>query len=482
MIQNSFGVFLSANVRKTVLLLLVLFLGFDLGAQEQGQAVRRLTPDEAVDLALRNNLSLEASRVSSGTRRRRADNAWNVFMPTLDVAAAMRGANSRAAASPSIPFHTHAPNGDMIPFDIPLGGSAPQWTLIVPSLSLSWSLNFALFEGMKAVRADFEAGLLSYESAKAQLERDVRKAYFNILLIHENIALLEESFVAAERRVAMAQANYNAGLAPELTLLQAQVAMENMRPTIDQAQNGLKLSMVQFAMNLGLPLDTEFELVPAEEITDFIDLDLREFISAASVGKPDIIELKHNIRLLETRRRATAYQLYTPTLNVSWNFNPMVWSNPGGWGTWDNVWRNPRESGGVTISLGFRLNTLLPFGSEQANLRDMDDSLRGLRINLAQLIRGTELEIYSIILELERVQTSLAAQSRTVELAERTYQLTETAHRAGLQDLLEVQNAELELRRARVGVLEQQFTYIRGLIDLEYAMGVPFGTLSGSIR
>jgi len=43
---------------------------------------------------------------------------------------------------------------------------------------------------------------------------------------------------------------------------------------------------------------------------------------------------------------------------------------------------------------------------------------------------------------------------------------------------LQVQNAQLELRQARVSMLEQQFNYLNGLIDLEYAVGVPFGSLA----
>jgi outer membrane protein TolC len=105
-----------------------------------------------------------------------------------------------------------------------------------------------------------------------------------------------------------------------------------------------------------------------------------------------------------------------------------------------------------------------------------------MHIGLAQAIRGTELEIYSTILELEKVQTTVEAQTRTVDLAERTYRLTETAYRAGLQTLLEVQKAEEELRKAKSGILQQNFTYLQGLIDLEYAMGVPFGTLSRSVQ
>jgi hypothetical protein len=39
-----------------------------------------------------------------------------------------------------------------------------------------------------------------------------------------------------------------------------------------------------------------------------------------------------------------------------------------------------------------------------------------------------------------------------------------------------VQNSELELRKARNEVLKEKFNYLTGLLDLEYALGLPFGS------
>jgi outer membrane protein TolC len=98
------------------------------------------------------------------------------------------------------------------------------------------------------------------------------------------------------------------------------------------------------------------------------------------------------------------------------------------------------------------------------------------------MINGTEIEIYNTVLALERTRISAQAQAQTVDLAERSYRLTEEAYRAGLQDYFQVQNSEQSLRQARVQMLEQQFNYLNGLIDLEYSIGVPFGTLSTRSR
>jgi len=444
---------------------------------------QRLSPDEAVELALKSNLSLESSRTSLETKRRASQYSWNQFIPNVTVAGILSRDNEASSVSGMVPvdLSTFLP---MIPSDTlfgvaPYSVDAPQWH-IVGSIQTSLNISIAMFENMKRLRLDYEGGLLTYEKAKTQLERDVRKAYHSMLLLQENIALLRGSFENAERQVQMAQANYNAGLAPELTLLQARVARENMRPVIDQAENGLKLSMAQFAMYLGLDYNTPFELVPVSESMDFIPLDVSEMISRAANSKPDILELRHTILMLQSARKTQFYSL-TPSLSLSWNLNSAFirdpWKDP--WFDSGDDWRN---SGSFSVTMGLRLHSLIPFSTDFQGIKNLDDQIRTANIGLAQMINGTEIEIYNTVLALERAQTSAQAQAQTVSLAEQSYRLTEEAYRAGLQDYFQVQNAEQSLRQARVQMLEQQFNYLNGLIDLEYSIGVPFGTLSTRSR
>jgi outer membrane protein TolC len=357
----------------------------------------------------------------------------------------------------------------------PYSVDLPQWS-VLGNFSASLMFSFALLEGVKTFKLEYQTGLLTYAKAKAQMERDIRKSYYQMLLLQENVGLLRESYAAAERQVTMARANYNAGLAPQLTLLQAQVARDNMKPNIDQAENGLKLLMANFAMTLGLDYDTQFELVPVEGELNYISLELKDLISKASQGKPDIIELRQSILYTTSARKSQALQMHTPYLNFAWAYAPTFIRDPwkDSWGEGDN-WM---DRGNFSITLGMSLNSLFPFTKQGQGLKDMDNTLRTLNITLAQAIRGTELEIYNTVFTLEKAQVTAEAQAQTVELAERSYRLTEEAYRAGLQDLLQVQNADLSRRQARVQMLEQQFNYRTGLIDLEYSIGVPFGTLS----
>jgi len=467
-------------------------------AQETGITPMRLTPDEAVELALRHNLSLESARINLSTRKRASDMSWNQFIPSMTVSGTLNRDNQASTVSgilpidfatiinpilgdlnqyfqgfPGFPVIPGMPAG-MIYGVYPYSVDAPQWR-VIGNIQTSLTISAAMFENVNRLRLDYETGILSYEKARLQLERDIRKEYHNILLLQENIMLIRGSFENVDRQVQMAQANYNAGLVPELTLLQARVARENMRPVIEQAENGLKLLMARFSMLLGMSYDTLFELVPITNTIDFIPLDIADMISRAAVGKPDIQELRHTILMMESARRMQQLAL-TPSLSLSWNSTSAFIRDP-----WKDSWFNGdhwRNSGSLSITFALRLHSLIPYSTDSQSIRNLEDQIRAATIGLGQLIMGTEIEVYNIVLALERTRINTQALEQTVALAEQAYRLTEQAYRAGFQDYFQVQNAEQSLRQAHVQLLEQQFTYLNSLIDLEYAIGVPFGTLS----
>jgi outer membrane protein TolC len=136
------------------------------------------------------------------------------------------------------------------------------------------------------------------------------------------------------------------------------------------------------------------------------------------------------------------------------------------------------KGGNFSVTLGMTFNSLLDFTKEGQQRKDMEANIHIQNIRLAQTIRETELEIFTKLASLEKIQTTAEVQERAVDLAEQAYRLTEEAYRAGLQDFQSVQGAALALDQARLQLLTQQYNYLNDLIDLEYAIGVPFGTLS----
>jgi outer membrane protein TolC len=440
---------------------------FTVFAQEAPPGVLRISPDEAVDRAIKSNLDLELARVNLDAAKRKSDLVWNQFLPSFDV----RGTLSRDNwASTSQGF-------TLVPVPSVYSITLPQWHA-QGNFAASLTFSFALVEGIKKYRLDYEAGLSGLQSARIQMERGVRQLYNQILLQQANAALLRENFTNTQRRAAIAEENFKAGLGPRLNWLQAQVAVENIKPTINEMENAIKSLEANFAILLGLPYDTEFELIPIEAGESYISTDVAEFISKASAGKPDILTLQKEIQALHSARKSQALSLYTPYLRFDWSlsstFNPMMDPWKDGFFTADN-WN---KGGSFSLTLGMNLNSLFSFTKEGQSLKDADNGLLMQNIRLAQMIRETEVDIYTKLNGLEKTRTTAEAQHLTVDLAEQSYRLTEEAYRAGLRTLLEVQEAELSLNQAKQQLFTQQINYLNDLLDLEYAIGVPFGTLS----
>ncbi len=157
----------------------------DTANRQAASAAYTLTIEDAVQMAIENNLSIQASGIELGTKRRASDYSWNQFIPNVTIAGSFMVDNEATTNSGVVPV-TEMPLNMLSPVPLPPGTpniygvvpysiDIPQWR-IAGSVQASVTVNAAMFENMKRLRLDYEGGLITYEKARVQLERDVRKA------------------------------------------------------------------------------------------------------------------------------------------------------------------------------------------------------------------------------------------------------------------------------------------------------------------
>ncbi len=409
----------------------------------------RVTVDRAVELATANNLGLAAERVGVETKKLVRDTAWNAFVPVVSVGTSL----SR-------------PNED--PNDAAPGLDLPRWYLGL-SLSATLPLNTALRNGIQATVIDYQSGRLSLETAEKQLARDVRKSFYNLLLMQQNIEIMQQSIAAADRRYAQARANYQAGLVPEYAVLSAQVALENLKPAIEALRNGYEAALGGLRLTLGLDRKTPLELDGSIEIAPSV-VDADRLIDTRLPQRLDIRSLDLAISALRNAREASVNQKLAPTLTFVLTMDPTYQNDPwaSGWlSDLDANWS--QRTGAFVISLTMPVDGLLPSSRTRVDIAKIDSQIRQTELRRAQAVRGAEVEIETLVRSLDKARTSITTLELNVGLADRAYRLAEEAYNAGGRELLEVQNAELELNKARLEVLKARYDYITGLLDLEYA-------------
>lgn len=203
-------------------------------------------------------------------------------------------------------------------------------------------------------------------ASRIDLTAEVKKAFYNILLAEQSLAVLRESEATVQRTVDDTQVQYKHGLASEYDLLTAQVQLSNLKPTILQTENSIKLAKLMLKMYLSIPEDVEIEVVG--------ELDaLRDDVLAGTDGLTTDVTDNSDLRSLELQEEVLRRSLKAanagrmPTLaafgSASYTGNDMEPFNFGGAAATDDsryFWTHP-------ISVGLQLSVPIFSGLTKMN-------------------------------------------------------------------------------------------------------------------
>jgi outer membrane protein TolC len=414
----------------------------------------RVDIDTAVQMALDYNINLRIEEIDTAMDKKILNNSWNVFLPEITITSTLGRLNEAPAS-----------------FDMETGSivDGEHW-FINFGFTARLNLSFALFNGIKYNFQNYDAGLIDLETVERQLIRDVKKSFYNLLVFKENVILMRQNLETAEKRFNLAKLNYESGVVSEFDMLSAQVGYENLKPALKEIENGYEIAVLAFKQLLGIESDQEIIFDGVIE-PESLELDAQELITKYISNRLDIRGLVAAIDSLENQRKGLILLNYTPAVSLMFSMDPTFTKNPFR-DSWfrdaDNDWMQSQGMFGITLSMN--LDGLIPGSSTQLEIKKLKEEIAKMKLNLEQVIQGSELEIESIIMNLEKSMESLESLKLNVELAERAYELAEEGYRAGIRELIEVENAEDNLNMARLEVLKEKFNYISNILDLEYAL------------
>jgi len=360
----------------------------------------------------------------------------------------------------------------------------PRWNLSA-TLQARLDLTVSLFQGIRLTVQDYEAGLLSLADTRKKIERDVRKQFYNILLLEQQIQLTRDSIDQAQKRYEQTKVNYDNGLVDEYTLLSSQVALENIKPQLENLQLAHRNAIMGFNQMLGLDVNKETTLKGNIE-PQMVSLNTDELIKSHLSDRFDLQQIRQYIQILKTQKEAIVggdgqSAGLLPVLSFGFTADPTFQGDPTSdplFADISNDWQQTSR-GAFSITITQPLDGLVPGSQTRVRIANLENDIQKQYVNLQQATEGAEIQVRGTIQNLNKVQQTLKVKELNVTLAERAYSLAQEAYQAGTRDLLEVQNAEQELRQARVQVLSEKYNYVSGLLDLEYALNASLDELQG---
>lgn len=398
-----------------------------------------LTVDEAVEIALEQNLELQSTYIGQRTLEREKNSNWNEFLPNASVSAGL-GKN----------YIADAENPD-------------NWNLSMrfdTSLDLSADTYFQI----KDTIMDYQKGLITQEIAVQKLKRDIRKAFYYIILIRENITVNIDMIDTAFQRYERAQVNYELGNIAYVEVLSYQVAWENMKPQLINLENAYETSLWEFKRLLGIDLEENIAIVGEIE-SNTQSFNSEDIISEYMYDRLEVQYFSKLVEQIQVKKGMAAAQTMTPVLGLGYSWGTDM-DDPFGNDTNDPEWDD--SSGNFNMSLTLPLDGFVPNSQKNLYVKQYKDQLERAELTLENQIRGNAIDIQSVVLLLNKSASTIKTLELNVDLAQENYNLVDSSYTEGILDFLDVQNADDELNKAKLMVIDEKYNYISAIMDLQY--------------
>lgn len=420
-----------------------------LGAAEGTGKTIVLTADSAVEKALASHLDVQRGKITLDQVEREYKHAWNNVLPS--ITASGTGSERRVTE-----------DADTDTLSLQAGVSA------------SLSLDLGLGSKIKGLKASYEAGKATFEDTVRQTESAVRTSFYNLLYLKEKWESAKSTCDSYQRQYDQTSAKAKRGMASELDLLTAQVNLETAKPDVDSAEQTYMNTLISFLDTIG------YELEPGVQVTLEGSLDYAETAKAADYSLLDTcVEQSSEVRVLEDKLRIAELSrdsqkgsLYFPSLTASASAYPLNWQNEKVSGSTTDT-----PSWSVSLGLSLPLDSWLPGSSAHDTVASLNDTVKDYELQLENTRKTVRTSTMEKLKSIELSQKNLKARHLNVELAQKSYEMTEDAYSRGTKDLLTLQSALDTLRTAELQLREEQYTLISNVLDLEQSLSLPSGSL-----
>lgn len=435
----------------------------------------RLTLEEVIGRGLEENLSIQIAELDVQTKKSALDSAFNVFYPDIRLDATLIRNNRTEEGTLLFPDPTSelAPGAGVYDRVISQEYSVDP-NILNLSLSGSLPISLAMFDGIEALRADYAASLISYEEAAKRLERDLKKNFYALILQEAQIQILSESRDTMEARYLQTLADFENGFVPEIAVLNAQVAYENMGPNISEAQRAYDYALSLFKQSLGIDQSIDLELLGDITVPEMGVNEEMIFVDE----RFDVRLQRSAIELARIQKDAARHGDFLPSLVLSGSLSPSL-VDPYNGDNWSNLfseeWADRWVDGGsLSLTISVPLGNYLPGSAARVNQAAQENAIRSLQLQ-EDAIRDTgEVEIANLLESLSASLRSIGTLELTLRTNERNRSLVEDAYNAGSRSQLDVDVAEDELRQAQLNLLNEKYRYLSYLFDLEYLLNRDF--------
>jgi outer membrane protein TolC len=395
------------------------FQGSVTAGQATGQTMD-LSLDDAIQRGLKNNLGMILSGTQTASARAQKLSELQALLPDVEFNAHEAVAQVDLAAE-----------GLRIPGFPTIIGPFGYTDL---RASLSWSLvDVKSLRTYIAAKHQFKSAELSAQDARDMVVLTVGNAYMLVLADQGLVESYQAQVATAKVSLDQANANHDAGIAPKLDVLRAQVDYQSLEQQLIVAQNGLEKDKLALARAIGLPLEQKFNLSDKAPYAVFDKLDVDATIKQAHANRKDLAAMVEQTKAYEEQRKAaTADRL--PTVKFD--------------GDYGDIGVNVRKSHGTGDAQGTLSVPVFKEYGLRGEAQVAQSQLDTQKAQLSDLNAQVDADVRDALLDIEASQKQVEVARSSVDLAKEALSEAQQRYANGVSDNLAVSQAQQSVAQA----------------------------------
>jgi outer membrane protein len=433
-----------------------------------GAETLRLTLEEAIGLGIENSSTVQSKSIAIASAKAATAATKAARYPSLDLT----GTWSRLFQSTPNRVSFFDQNGNFT-------GSTGFQTALTP-LVLAFDLNQPIYTFGKIKNSvmknekGVEAAEMDLKEETRKLVVEIRKGFYGYLLAKEAVKINEETLKFKEETLDVARKKYDAGIASDFEVLQAESDVINFQPQLITTQNQVRFALLAVIDLLNVKAEEgegfDVELV-GELKPEYYALDKQDIFEKALDNKYEIQSFKKGIEVAELQTKLVK-SANKPTFSAFGNvrFQSQFDAQTGKdiyWGK--GSWRTDATIGAVAQ---VPISTLFPWSRERADKTKDQLDFEQMKLSQSTIESGIRLNIENLLLKLDEEKAKIASMEKSVELMSRLHRTTRERYGLGLVSNIELRDTEMNLNNARLGRVQAIYDYTVTFISLLDAVGV----------
>jgi len=327
-------------------------------------------------------------------------------------------------------------------------------------------INFQLWESIKISGQQVDLAVEQARESRLSMVTGVKQAFYSTLLAKEAFDVYKSVYENAVENFEQTERRYNAQKASELEFTRAQANVAAAIPNVYTAESNVILALWQLKALIGIDLDTEIDVAGA--LSDYADTMLLDINDASDPelsldGNTSLRQLALQAEMLAASVKTQQYA-YLPTLSVAFSYSYMAMTNDFKFSEYQ--W-TPYSYVGLQLNIPIFTGGKTRSAVRQAKIQQEELDLQ--RINAERQLR---IGIRQNVQTMETSMKSYASAETAVTLAEKAYDIAQQSYQVGRSTLTDLNDAQLTLTQARLGVSQAIFNYLNAKAGLEQMLGL----------